>query len=436
MIEPLTDLRWFIAVGLVLVLMALVSTWVRRLPLTSSLVYLAVGVVVGPIGLGLLIVDPVAHAPAVELVSEIAVIISLFTAGLKLRLPLRDRRWLAPLRLASVSMVLTVGLIALVGVLALDLPIGAAILLGAILAPTDPVLASDVQVEHALDRDRVRFTLTGEAGLNDGTAFPFVMLGLGLLGLHELGESGLRWIAVDLLWAVGGGLLVGGVLGTVVARLIVHVRQRHGPALAVGELLHIGLIALAYGVALAAGTYGFLAVFAAGLAVRTVERGDTGDEVDEEMLRGLPVADEETETAEETAAATVAQSLLHSNEALERIAEVALVILVGAMLSMVGVPLAVAWLAPLLFLVLRPLAVLVGLLGERMPRAQKLFMGWFGIRGIGSVYYLAFAITHGLDPNLAGTLAALTLGLVAASVFVHGVSVTPLMRRYAERTKA
>jgi NhaP-type Na+/H+ or K+/H+ antiporter len=259
------------------------------------------------------------------------------------------------------------------------------------------------------------------------------MLGLGLLGLHELGESGLRWLAFDLVWAVAGGLAVGGVLGTVIARFVVYVRKRHGHAVATGELLHIGLIALAYGAALALETYGFLAVFAAGLAVRTVERGDTGEEIDEDLLRSLPVATEEAQTADETAAASVAQSLQHSNEALERIAEVALVILVGAMLSLIGIPVAIAWLAPLLFLVLRPLAVFLGLVGESMSRPQKLVIAWFGIRGIGSVYYLSFAITHGLDPELAAMLASLTLALVAASVVVHGVSVTPLMQRYERR---
>src|SRR5688572_26098175 len=169
--EPMTDLRWFIAAGLVLVLMALAGSWVKRIPLSSAVIYLVVGAVVGPLGIGLLVVDPVAHAPAVEVVSEIAVIVSLFTAGLKLRLPLRDREWRIAVRLASLSMVITVGLVTLVGVVALGLPLGAAVLLGAILAPTDPVLASDVQLSHAHERDRVRFTLTGEAGLNDGTAF-------------------------------------------------------------------------------------------------------------------------------------------------------------------------------------------------------------------------------------------------------------------------
>jgi sodium/hydrogen antiporter len=175
---------WFIITGVLLIAMAVAGTVVQRLPLTTSMVYLTVGLALGSHGLGFIRLDPVPEAAVLERLTEVAVIISLFTAGLKLSLPMDDARWLIPIRLAFASMALTVGLLASIGVAMLGLPLGAAILLGAILAPTDPVLASDVQVQHAEDVDPLRFTLTGEAGLNDGTAFPFVMLGLGLLGLQ------------------------------------------------------------------------------------------------------------------------------------------------------------------------------------------------------------------------------------------------------------
>lgn len=180
---------WYVVVGLLLIGMALSGSVLRRLPLTASMFYLAIGFALGPAGLELIRLDPVGHAALLERFTEVAVIISLFTAGLKLRTPLADRRWLLPLRLASVSMVLTVGLVAAAGVVGLGLPPGAAVLLGAVLAPTDPVLASDVQVTDPFDRDRLRFALTGEAGMNDGTAFPFVLLGLGLLGCTSWGPA-------------------------------------------------------------------------------------------------------------------------------------------------------------------------------------------------------------------------------------------------------
>jgi sodium/hydrogen antiporter len=436
-VNAITDPRWFVAAGAIFVAMALAGSVLRRLPLSSSMVYLAAGALFGPIGLGLLVVDPVGQAGLLELVTEIAVIVSLFTAGLKLRVPLASREWLLPIRLATVSMVATVGLIALVGGMFLGLPAGAAILLGAILAPTDPVLASDVQVAHAHDQDRVRFTLTGEAGLNDGTAFPFVMLGLGLLGLHELGENGLRWVAVDLVWSVAVGLGVGALLGTLVARIVVHLRSTRQEAVGFDEFLAVGLIAISYGTALLLHAYGFLAVFAAGLALRRVERAATGDEPPADVAALAVVGKhEEAATRPETAPAYMAQALLAFNEQLERVGEVAVVVIVGAALTIVGVPLAVAWFAPLLFLLLRPLAVLLGLVASGVSRSQLVLTGWFGIRGIGSVYYLSFAVTHGLQPDLARNLAALTLSVVACSILVHGVSVTPVMRRYDEQEAA
>lgn len=437
--EALTDERWFLAAGVVLIAMALASSVLARLPLSSSMIYLAAGAVLGPIGLSMIIIDPVGGSSGLlELVSEIAVILSLFTAGLKLRLPISDRGWWIPVRLAFVSMALTVGLIALAGVTLLGLPLGAAVLLGAILAPTDPVLASDVQVEDPGDRDELRFALTGEAGLNDGTAFPFVMLGLGLLGLHDLGENGLRWVAVDVVWAVAVGLAVGAVLGTLVARLVLHLRSTHREAVGLDEFLALGLIGISYGAALMVGGYGFLGVFAAGLALRRIERTRTGDDVANELESGEGRgggSEAEVATHPETAPAFMARALLTFNEQLERIGEVAVVVLVGAALTIVGVPLAVAWFAPLLFLVIRPLAVLAGLAGASVSRTHLAFIGWFGIRGVGSVYYLSYAITHDLQPDVARTLAAITLSVVAASVLVHGISVTPLMSRYERRQK-
>src|SRR3990167_7688025 len=116
-------------------------------------------------------------------------------------------RWRTPILLATVSMAVAVALVAAFACYVLGLPLGAGVLLGAIVAPTDPVLATDVQIRHPGDRDQLRFTLTCEAGMNDGSAFPFVMLGLGLLGLHGLGDWGLRWMVVEMVWATVSAVL-------------------------------------------------------------------------------------------------------------------------------------------------------------------------------------------------------------------------------------
>jgi NhaP-type Na+/H+ or K+/H+ antiporter len=423
---------WFVVVGLLFVVMALAGSVLKRLPLSTSMLYLAAGAALGPLGAGLLHVDVYGQSGVWERVTEIAVLVSLFAAGLKLRVPFSDRGWMLPVRLATGSMLVTIGLVSLAGVYLMGMPLGAAILLGAILAPTDPVLASDVQVTDAADRDRLRFGLTGEAGLNDGTAFPFVMLGLGLLGLHDLGENGWRWVAVDLVWAVAAGLATGIVLGTLVGRLVLYLRKTHREAVGLDDFLALGLIALAYGVALLVLGYGFLAVFTAGLALRRIERTAAhDDEPSDEVLvaAGSPDA-EKLATDPEKAPAYMAQAALGFTEQLERIGEAAVVLLLGGMLSASFLPREAFWFLPLLFFVIRPAAVYAGTVGADTTRAQRRLIAWFGIRGIGSVYYLTYAMQHGLPEALARTLAALVLATVAVSAVVHGISVTPLMKRY------
>jgi NhaP-type Na+/H+ or K+/H+ antiporter len=336
-------------------------------------------------------------------------------------------------------MTVTVGLIAVAGHYGLGLSAGAAVLFGAVLAPTDPVLASDVQVTEPGDRDRLRFALTGEAGLNDGTAFPFLMLGLGLMGLHELGANWSRWWLVDVAWSIPGGLLIGFVMGTAVGTLVLYLRRKYPEAVGGEDFLAMGLIALSYGVALLLHTYGFLAVFAAGLAMRKIEARAVGhDRSPEEVLE--EVAEDELEdraaTDETVAPAHMTRSLLHFNEQLERIGEVGIMLLVGAMISTRYLPGVALWFVPLLFLVIRPIAAAIGLLGTDTNRVQRAYISWFGVRGIGSMYYLMFAVVHGLEEEMAREMIGLTLTVIASSVVIHGISVTPMMAWYNRRFDA
>ena len=425
---------WFVAAGLVLTLMALAATSLRRLPLAASQLYLLVGVAIGPLGIGLLVIDPIAQAKPLEVITEIAVILSLFAAGLKLRTPLGDPLWRLPLRLASVSMTLTVAGIAALGHYGLGLPWGAAVLLGGILAPTDPVLASDVQIEDPDDTDRLRFSLTGEAGFNDGAAFPFIMLGLGLMGLPDPGFSLAHWLGVDVAWAIAGGLGIGAVLGIAVGRLVVYLRRAHAEAVGTDDFLALGLVALSYGVALLASTYAFLAVFAAGLALRYEERRSTGDmpAADVEALAQRGEA-EAVAVDEDVAPAYMASAVLGFAEQLERIGAVAVVVLVGALAHRAEWSLDALWFVPVVILVVRPLAVTAGLAGSPTSRLQRGLVAWFGVRGIGSVYYLMFAETHGLYDGFAERLLGLVLVTIIVSVVVHGISVSPVMRWYGRR---
>ena len=456
MSEPDAFTVAFLVIGTLLIARTLGGSFISRLPLSSPMLYLCVGMAMGPWGLGLLSLDPIADVTLLERLTEIAVLISLFTAGMKLELPLTDRRWRIPVQLATVSMLVTVGCVAALGVWGLGMSLGGAVLLGAILAPTDPVLASDVQVSDTGDRDRLRFGLTGEGGMNDGTAFPLVMLGLGLLGLHELGEWGWRWWSIDVLWAIAGGLGLGAGLGALVGWLILYLRMRHREALGSDEFIALGLIALTYGLALSLHTYGFLAVFAAGLALQRVgekppiSTPPTAPGVDpvkppDDWPLGKLEASSSQEEAEEaqvneaTGPQAPAQMMLavqRFNTQLESFVEVGLVLAVGVLLASVEFRLEALWFSPLLFLVIRPLSVVFGLVGTQVKGNQRGLIAWFGIRGIGSLYYLFYAISHGVKPELAQLLLSMTVAVVVASAVLHGISVTPLMNRYEARKKA
>ena len=425
---------WFVIAGALLIGMALAGTVLKRLPVTAALFYLTAGALLGPWGVGLLHVDAVDDASWLERLTEIAVIISLFTAGLKLRLPVSDRRWRAAILLATAAMVITIGGVAAFAMAAFGLPLASAVLLGALLAPTDPVLASDVQVEHEHDAEPVRLSLTAEAGLNDGMAFSFVMLGLGLMGTHALGPYGWRWFAIDVAWAVVGGLGVGTLCGAGIGQLVLYLRRVHREAVGLDEFLALGLIAISYGIALLLHAYGFLAVFAAGLSMRRIERQQS-DVTPAPNVADASRSREEQATDPGTAPAYMARAVLGFNEQLERLGELAVVVVVGAMLADIEVLGPGLVLALGLFVVIRPMATTLTLIRAPLSRAQRAFIAWFGVRGVGSVYYLAYALSHGVSAPADRMLADMTLVVVTASIVVHGVSVTPLMQRYSARTR-
>jgi sodium/hydrogen antiporter len=406
---------WFLLIGALLISMAFVGHWVARSPLSPALLYMALGAALAA-GTPMLPIDAVSDARWIEALAEVAVLISLFAVGLKLRVPIEATFWRPALRLAVVAMVAAIALGAALGYALLGLSVGAAILLASIVAPTDPVLASEVQIRRTGERDALRVTLSAEGGLNDGMAFPGVMLGLGLIGAHDLGPHAARWVSVDVVWAIAGGGAIGWLLAVVLARLLALMRAR-GILAAFEEFFVLGGIALVYGAALSLHTYGFLAVFAAGLTLRQRERVG-GRKPAHDPVAGVTPA--------------LAARFQHFTEQLERLAEVAVVLVVGALLVASAPALLSYAFAAMILLVVRPLSVLIGLLGVPSLHGQRRYIAWFGIRGIGSVYYLAFALNHGLAGAVGGTVVEATLATIALSIFAHGVSATPLMRRREE----
>ena len=296
------------------------------------------------------------------------------------------------------------------------------------------------------DPDRIRFSLTAEGGLNDGVAFPFVMLALGLLGMHDLGEGMWHWWSVDLLWTSVAGLFIGVALGKAIGRLVVWLRIRHQQAVGRDEFLSLGLIALVYGAAELCDASGFLAVFAAGLALQRVKQIPQRIQAPPDTMlipqaaltmatgaqisQVAPVA-HVAEVAITSAAMT--DAVQEFNEQLEKLAEMAIVLLVGAMLPYATPTMSVWWFIPLLFLVIRPIAVAIGTVGEKTAHHERATIAWFGIRGIGSVFYLLYAIDRGVVGAEAQQLITMTLLTVAASIVAHGVSMRPLMTWYKQR---
>ncbi len=434
----MTTAHWFLFIGCLLLARGLTSTLLKRSPFTSSIIYLLIGILMGPTVFNFFFFDPLKQSALLEVLTEVAVLISLFSAGVKMPVPLTLSRWHAPLRLAWVSMTITVGLVAVFSYYVLHLPAGAAILLGAILAPTDPVLATDVQSRHPGDNDQLRFTLTCEAGMNDGSAFPFVMLGMGMLGLHELGEFGQRWVMSDVLWATLAAIVIGVIGGAALAHLSWKLRGTDPRHEVLDDLVGLGLIAVVYGASVLVDAWGFLTVFFAGVALRHSElklankrnsapmRSDFNQPSPEPPSPGKVLS----ASRQSEAPPIVSAEALVFQDHLERLSELILILMLGGMLFREFWDWRPIALAAFLFVVARPVSVFIGLLGTNTSPRIRTMSAWFGVRGIGSVYYLMYAIQHGLPEDLAVQLIQVTLTVVTLSIIVHGTSVKPLMSRF------
>jgi sodium/hydrogen antiporter len=443
-------LAWMGLVGALLLVMSLSASYLRRLPISSSIVYLLLGVALGPLGLDWLRLDFTQVASWLEHLSEIAVIVSLFIGGLKLRLPVRHAAWRAVWRLAGPLMLASIVGIAAFSHLALGLSVPAALLLGAVLAPTDPVLASAVSVNDATDRDRLRYGLSGEAGLNDGMAFPFVVFAL---SFHEHAGPGAwlgGWALQRLVWAVPAALAIGYTMGKYVSQLAMRSRSAQRHTESASDFLALALIALSYVVAEGVHAWGFLSVFAAGVGLRAAELSIVNEtphpdasmeQVPVELhahppaedLGGAKVYEDALDQPAVAAGMTVRESLSFGHTA-ERILELLLVCIVGASL-------AIHWdarallVAVVLFAVLRPLCARLLLIGTPTSPSQRWLMGWFGVRGIGSLYYLTYSLNESFGRDLGREIVDITLSVVALSVLVHGVSARPLLARYERSLK-
>jgi len=395
--------------GIVVLLAAWLPMVLKELPLSLPIFCVAIGVLVFALpGAPGVAPHPSEYLKLTERLTEFVVLVALMGAGLKLD---RALTWIGGAltwRMLGIAMPLTIVVLAGLAHALLGVGLAAALLLGAALSPTDPVLASDIEVGPPGEgvEDEARFALTSEAGLNDGLAFPFVNLAIAIALATQAGEGGdadwlLNWAALDVVWKLAAGLAIGWAVGRGLGWLTFRLPNRTNLSRTGDGFVALGIMALSYGLTEMAHGYGFLAVFVAAVAFRSTERHHHYIEKLHEFI-----------------------------EQLERLLMVLLLVVFGAALGGGGVLREVTWpvagFAVLALFVVRPAIGWLSLLGRKEPADEKAVIAFFGIRGIGSVYYLAYALGRAEfeSPNLLWSTLALTMLI---SIVLHGVTVTPVM---------
>jgi NhaP-type Na+/H+ or K+/H+ antiporter len=391
-------------IGALVLMTAWLPMLLRKTPLSLPILCVAAGAALFALPpLRPFAVHPLKFPVMVERLSELVVIVSLMGAGLKIDRMIGLRSWALTWRLLGIAMPITMLTVACLAWGLTGAGAAAALLIAAVLAPTDPVLASDVQVggPGKGTEDEARFALTSEAGFNDGFAFPFVHLAIALTAATFVAGDLLEWFIRDLLWKTILGAAMGYAIGRGLGYLTFHLPMRANLSRTGDGFVALAATLLAYGVAEMLGGFGFLAVFVSALALRNASR----DHEYHQRLHGF---------AEEA----------------ERLLMMVLLVLFGGMVAFGGL-LASLDGRMLLFvagvlLVARPAAGVFSLLGSNLPWREQLVISFFGIRGMGSIYYLAFALNHApfADPR---RLWAIVGGVVLASILLHGITVTPAL---------
>ena len=394
-----------LVIGLLLLGVTLGSGWIKRLPLSYALIYLIFGILLGSYGFGLIKMRP--DTQFLERLTEFVVIVSVFGCGLKINRPLKLWAWQSTIRLIGFLMPLSIFALAAIAHYILGMSWGAAVLLGAILAPTDPVLASEVQLAHVKDKDELRFALTSEGGLNDSLAFPFVYFGIYAFKDSDWNNWFKSWVAIDLVWAIAAGIVMGIVVAKAVVWIDHQLQKRRQADDLMEDFVALSIILLTYSLTELVNGYGFLAVFVAGWVVQRSYYCQQ-----DKRLAQLEFTEQVEKLLEVTA-----------------IVILGTVLLIDPILKYAGESLSIAG---LLFLVVRPLGVWLSMLRSDLPKTTQSLMGWFGIRGLGSVYYLSYALGKGVTGETAEEIVWITYTVVVLSIVAHGISASPLMAWYED----
>ncbi|WP_404378590.1 cation:proton antiporter [Caenispirillum salinarum] len=392
-------------IGFLILLVAWVPLVIRRMPLSLPMICMGLGVLLDLALSPGVTLDFRAHPALTERLTELLVLISLTSAGLRIDERLSLRQWRATFLLLGVTMPLSIVAGALIGGSMLGLSLATALLLGAVLAPTDPVLAGDVQVgpPRSGPGGHARFTLTTEAGLNDGLAFPFVWFAIGAATNGGLGgDWTLTWLVYDVGWRIAAGCAAGWAVGWLLGWLTFRRPRKFHLAASRRGFVSLGITFLSYGVAELIHGYGFLAVFLAALTVRRTEQRYEH---------------------------TFAHDLHQFTDQIEHLMMMGLLIIFGFNLTG-GLLAPLTWSDMLVCLVLvvvvRPACGLAGLALSGQGWREVLVTSFFGVRGVGSFFYLAFGINHAGFADEARTWAIVSC-TVAISVVLHGLLSTPVM---------
>lgn len=388
--------------GIVTLLAAILPHFLKNVPVSLPMVLVGAGLLL-PFALpNFPTIDVISLGLFIEKLTEFAVIMSLTGAGLKIDRRIGWRSWATTWRLLAITMPLSIAMVALGGIWLAGLPLAAAMLLGAAIAPTDPVLAASVQVGKPREGNEpeTRFALTSEAGLNDGLAFPFVYLAIAAATEGLNADAIQHWLTVSVLWKIACGVGMGFLVGAVVARLVFVLVD---PVKGAQGFVALSLTLTAYGLCELAQGYGFLAVFVAALTFRDYEREhdyhvilhDFGEEIEMLFLALLLLM----------LGVAVAQGLL----------------------AYLTVPMVL--LAVLVIAVIRPVCGWIGLIGTDVSQRQRVAISVLGIRGIGTFYYLSYALnTADFDIDIGRQLWAISAMIVLISVVLHGIWAPAIIR--------
>lgn len=391
-------------IGIASLAMAWMPSLTGKTKISYAIFYVIFGAILFYAIPALPIASPIKYQDFTLHLTELVVIVSIMGTGLKIDEPFSLQTWLVPLKLVTFTMLLSIACVSFIAWYYFNLNFATALLLGAVLAPTDPVLASDVQVgpPSEKEKDNTKFTLTAEAGMNDGAAFPFVWLAIALSATGSFEESALNWLWMDVLYRIGSGVIIGFAMGKLLAYLVIYLPEKKNFVIIRDGFVGIAATLTVFGITEMVSGYGFIAVFVTAVTLRNAEMNHKY------------------------------HSKIYSfTDQIEKIlVAILLILLGGTVVAGILKPLTLSWIlfAFVFLFFIRPLTAMASMIGAAYHRNEKLAISFFGIRGIGSFFYLSFALTEGSFENIE-ELWAIVVFIVLASVFIHGVTATTVINR-------